>query len=255
MVNYIDRYKKRVSRSGNNTGEAYANNTIAFIDSSFDASPTFHVLKVNSTEFPDVKEIDARVIDVERMGSLREILFRPKQYLNVGSYVEFDGKTWIISDMWGDKNFLARALVQRCNDKLRIPLSENWKDANDLLDDSKIYETYCISSQSPLGSKATQGRHDIGFNQYDVMLPQGQLFIYVEKNEMTETVKLNDRFIFGSNVYEVYGIDDVSLVNENGYGILQLTVKLTTKQEKDDFKNLIAFNKIEQESNQGGSIW
>lgn len=259
MSDYIERYKKRIGRNGNNTGEAYANNTIAFIQSAFEASPTFHVLEVDSYEFPNIKEIDARVVEVERMGSLREVLFRPKQYLNIGTYVRFDNRTWIISDMWGDTTFSSRALVQRCNDKLRIALSEDWKDEDGVVDRNKVYEKYCVVSQSPLGSKATQGRHDIGFNQYDVMLPLGQLFVYVEKNDATEKVELNQRFIFGDNVYEVYGVDDMSLTNEDGYGIIQYTVKLTIKQENDDFENGIAFNKIESKSetngNTGGKLW
>lgn len=255
MGNHLDKYKQRLLRNGSNSGEAYTNNTIAFIDNTFHASPTFRVLEVLSTEFPHITGMDARVVEVERMGSLREVLFRPHEGLNVGTYIKFDNDTWLISDVWGSieaNNF--KAVVQKCNRKLR------WKDKNNTVKDID-----CIASATPLGSKSNQGRNDIEWNKYDVRLPLGQLFVYMECNDMTKAVKINQRFIFGSNVYEVFGIDDTTLVDKNGFGIIQLTVKITTKREEDDFLNQIAFNVYDDVAttppvqnpnpNEGGSIW
>lgn len=264
MSNYINRYKNRLKRNGNDDGEVYANNTIAFMEATFHASPSFRVLKVKSVERPEITEIDARVVEVERMGTLREVLFRPKQYLNVGAYVEFDGSMWIVSDLWGDKDFTNRALIQKCNHQLRWSTFSDWKDADGNVDNSKIINLPCLASQSPIGSKATQGRLDIPYNRYDVTLPDGQLFVYIERNDYTKEIKLNQRFIFGKSVYEVYGIDDVSLTNSNGFGIIQFLVKVTTAKDTDDFTNQVAFNKTEDSavenkstdnSSDGGRIW
>src|SRR5690606_14472305 len=97
-------------------------------------------------------------------------------------------------------------------------------------------------SATDLGSKARQSKNDIEWNKYDVRLPAGQLFVSVEKNSITETIELNHRFIFGRNVYEVVGIDDITTTNDEGYGIIQFTVKITTKSSKDDFEKQIAHN-------------
>ena len=273
MSSHIDKYRKRLKRNGADTGEAYANNTIAFIESTFHASPSFRVVKVKSNERPDIIKIDTRIVEVERMGSLREVLFRPKQSLPIGSYIEFDGNFWIVSDLWGDKEFTSRALVQRCNHELKWYTSQGWKDEDGEVNDNLI-SFPCLSSQSPIGSKATQGKLDIGFNRYDVMLASGQLFVYVERNEYTSEIKLNQRFIFGNNVYEVYGIDDASLTS-NGYGIIQFAMKLTTVKDEDDFKNHVAYNRDnkmldnsdettpsvviveeeEEDEDEGGRIW
>src|SRR5690606_7997003 len=78
--------------------------------------------------------------------------------------------------------------------------------------------------------------------KYDVRLPIGQLFVSVEKNDTTEEIGLNHRFIFGRNVYEITGMDDITTVNDEGYGIIQYTAKITTKREEDDFVNNIAHN-------------
>lgn len=258
MSEHLDKYRRRLNRNGNNIGEAYTNNTIAFIESTFHASPTFRVLEVNSAEFPEILEMDARVVEVERMGSLREVIFRPHQGLNIGAYVKFDKESWLIVDKWGSEESLSlKALVQRCNRTIR------WKDKNGLL-----LESDCIASATPIGSKSNQGRNDIEWNKYDVRLPIGQLFVFVEKNNLTSQIKMNQRFIFGSNVYEVFGIDDNTLVDKNGFGIIQLTIKITTKQDGDDFVNRIALNKYaedgtstatitteKEDENKGGMIW
>jgi hypothetical protein len=238
-MSHLDKYRSRLSRNGTNTGEVYASNTIAFIEATFQASPTFRVLEVVSTEFPEITQMDARVVEVERMGTLREVLFRPNQGLNIGTYVKFDGGTWLIFDKWGSTQSHTglKVLVEKCNRTLK------WKDANGI-----VQEIDCIATQSPLGSKANQGKNDIEWNKYDVRLPLGQLYVFVEKNDITSTISLNHRFIFGSNVYEVFGIDDTSSVDNNGFGVIQLTVKVATKQDADDFQNRIAFNQYETPS-------
>lgn len=259
-----DKYRNRLTRNGNNIGDLYENNTKAFINSTFASSPTFRVLDVVSTEFPDITQIDARVVNVERLGSLREIIFRPNQGLNVGTYVKFDGETWLIFDKWGSIQTKLSVLVQRCNRVLK------WRDK-----DGNLQTIDCIASASLLGSKGNQAKMDIEYNQYDVRLPTGQLFVFVEANDLTRTIKMNQRFIFGNNAYEVFGIDDVTNVNKNGYGIIQFTVKATTKRDGDDFINYIAdnssiytYNSAQQNTstmstnttttdngNKGGRIW
>lgn len=252
-MNYFDKYHRRLERTGKNSGEGFQNSTINFINSTFSSSPSFRVLTVNSTEFPDINEIDARVIEIERMGTLREVLFRPKQGLNIGTYVKFDNDTWLAFDKWGSiesKNL--KLLVQKCNNVLQ------WKNP-----DNTTLKYECIASATPLGSKSNQGKNDIEWNKFDVRLPLGQLFVHVERNEFTKTIRMNQRFIIGSNVYEVFGIDETTLVDKRGFGVIQFTVKISTKHNKDNFITGIAFNNevpneieiVPPSSNEGGRIW
>lgn len=240
MSKHLSKYNKRLKRSGLDVGDVYANNTISYIEATFHASPTFRVLDVNSFEFPNIEKIDARVVEIERMGNIREILFRPNQGLNLGTYVSFDGDTWMVYDKHGSqKSTKIKVTVEKCNRTLK------WKDKH-----GDIQEIDCIASATQLGSKANQGKNDIEWNKYDVSLPLGYLFVFVEKNPITDTIKRNQRFIFGRNVYEVIGIDDTSLVDKNGYGVIQYTTKVTTIQDKDDFANRIAFNTYKKEDNE-----
>jgi len=250
MTDYIDKARRRLGRGGKDVGEILTNGTNIFINDNFHISPTFQVLGVNSTEFPDIKSIDSRVLQIERMGALREVLFRPYEGLNVGAYILFDGYTWLLTDIWGSKNARQKALMQKCNRKLRWAIDDQWTmldgNNNTVIDDSKILEVMCVASQSPLGSKSNQGKLEIEWNKYDVMLPMGQLYVFVERNSITKNIKLNQRFIFGGNAYQVVGVDDTTMVDENGFGIMQFTTKVTTKQELDDFENGIAYNEYEE---------
>lgn len=245
----FERHRRKLKRSGENVGDAYNNNTIAFIESTFEASPTYRVMGVSSTEKPDITEMDARVVEVERMGTLREILFRPtSEGLNVGAYVTFDNETWLIFDKFGQN----KALAEACNRTLK------WRDK-----DGEIHEIDCIASAMDLGSKAKQSRNEIEWNKFDVRLALGQLFVFVELTDVTKTIGLNQRFIFGSKVYEVVGIDDTTAVSRYDYGVLQLTVKVTTIRDEDNFDERIAFNvyedvvtePVQDETGEGGRIW
>lgn len=247
----IDRYKRRMRRSGGDVGDAYKNNTIAFIESTFHASPTFRVMDVIRYGAP-TEEMDARVVEIERLGTLREVILRPSDSLEVGTYVGFDGDTWLVIDKYGGTGATSiKLLIIKTNRMIR------WRDKYNILK-----EFHCVASATDLGSKAKQSKNEIEWNKYDIRLPLGQLFISVEINEDTQNIDLNHRFIFGRNVYEVTGIDDITSVSDDGSGIIQFTVKITTQRDsKDDFDKGIAFNDytseiIEDENkDEGGRIW
>lgn len=266
MNDFLDKARKKLSINGESMGEVYENNTSAFIERAFRDSPTFRMAEVYSAQYPDIEKMEVRVINVERMGFLREILYRPYQGLNVGTYVGFDGDIWILTDSWGSiETMQQKSLAQKCNHTLLWSSYENWYKTNEfgekVLDESKVNRMFCIASQSPLGSKSNQGKLEIEFNKYDVKLPQGQMYLFLEKNDLTTQISLHHRFILGRNVYEVVGVDDNTLVDIDGYGIIQLTTKVTTIQDRDDFVNGIAFNLIKDNVNEddnedgGGSIW
>ena len=246
MSDYLD---KAISRAVKE--ETITSDTMDFINSNFHDSPTFQRIGVSSYEFPDILEIDTRIVEVERMGSIREVLFRPYQGLNTGSYVVFDDEHWIITDVWGNRKTKQKALVQKCNHELK------WKSKS-----NDIKNIMCIASQSPLGSKSNQGKLEIEWNKYDVMLPSGQLYLFVEKNDDTEQIEINQRFILGDNVYEVVGVDKNTLVNTSGFGITQLTTRITTRRDSDDFILEIASQNKEESkttsnssAQNGGRIW
>lgn len=259
MSKYLDVYKKRILSNGEDVGDALSNDTIAFINDSFKNSTTYKLLEVESSKFVNLKTIDARVVQIERLGTLREIILRPDADLDVGVYVKIDNEWYLTIDKYGGLGASSIKLtIIKINQMLK------WKDKNGVI---KSYK--CVASATDLGSKSKQGKTIIEFNKYDVKLPSGQLMVSVELNKDTNLIELNHRMIFGKNVYEVIGYDDISNTTD-GYGIIQYTVKLAPRTSKDDFVNGIAFNdyKISDENidsidlegnsikeDRGGRLW
>jgi hypothetical protein len=246
-MSYFDRYKRRLSRNGNDVGEVYKNNTIAFIEATFHASPTFRVMEVVKYGNPTV-EMDARVVEIERLGTLREIILRPSDNLEVGTYVVFDGDTWLLFDKYGGTGATSiKMLAIKCNRNIK------WMGRDG---DTVPKEYPCVASATDLGSKSKQSKNEIEWNKYDVKLPLGQLFVSMELNQDTKSINLNDRFVFGRNVYEVTGIDDITSVSKDGEGIIQLTVKITTHRN-GDFIDGMAVNEYTDSTSggSGGGLW
>jgi len=254
MSDYLDRYKRRMNRNGKHVGDSLTNNTIAFIEATFHASPTFRVMEVESYNNPEIKEMDARVVEIERLGSLREIILRPNDNLEIGTYVKFDGDTWLLFDKHGGTGSTSIKMTAiRCNRKIK------WMGRDG---DPTPKEYDCVASATDIGSKSKQSKNEIEWNKYDVRLPIGQLFVTVEANPDTKSIELNDRFVFGRNVYEVTGIDDITGIDENDYGIIQLTVKITTQRD-GDFEDGMAVNNYKEDvevdetenGENGGRLW
>lgn len=251
MSEHRDKMRRRMSHKGDNEGESLKSNSIAFTNKNFKKSPSYRRLAVKSAKYPELTEIDARVMSIERMGDIREILFRPFEGVEVGSYLTFDGNTYLVYDMYGGiDSGKMKVIAEKCTEQLR------WRDAN-----GEVQWEYCVASATQLGSKANQGKNALEWNKYDVRLPLGQIFVFIQRNDFTKQLDLNHRFILGSNAYEITGFDDVTSTDVEGLGFIQITMSLTTKRhEKDDFENKIAHNEPEAvlpplDENDGGRLW
>ena len=230
MAKYLDKYRRRVNQDASNIGESLKNRSQDYYNRKFIESPNYRRALVSSYEFPNIKEIDIHTTSIERMGGIKNVVFRPNQELGYGSYLTFDKGTWLIYDMF--KNTVAtKAIVQECNSFLR------WTDSKGVL-----REKPCYSGASDLGSKAKQSRSEVAWNKYDVRLATGQLFCYVEKDPNTSEIDIDQRLIFGDKVYKVIGYDGTTLTNLEGKGVVYFMLQLTPSRESDDFVNGVADN-------------
>lgn len=253
MSNFISRHRNKLLRHGYDVGNVYKNNTEYFVSENFSSSPTFKNALLSSRKYPNKTNIHIRSIGVERLGSLREVLFLPDESVELGAYLNFDEADWIVFDEYGT-GISPKVMVAKCNRVLK------WLDKNGV-----SHNQLCVASSTDLGSKSKQGKSEIEWNKYDIKLPRNQLFIFTPLNDNTKEIKLNTRFIIGSRVYEVVGVDDTTSVSIDGFGIIQLTIRLTTTRENDDFDNGVAENLygkddennfIENDMNDGGDrLW
>lgn len=229
MPSIFEQYTKRVTSHSENLRGRYERDTEQFINENFADSPTYRRIDVYR-EGESLGEYEVRVNMIERMGNIRSIMLRPNTDLNVGNMAMFESRTWLLFDKFGYVDSGVKLTAMRTNYNLK------WIDPDGL-----FHSKRCYASSSDIGSKSKQSRATIEFNKYDVRLPFGQLYVFLETTEHTKKIDLNHRFIINDIVYETIGIDNTTHV-EDGYGIIQLTIKRVTKRHEDDFELGIAFN-------------
>lgn len=273
MVSVFEEYSERVNSYATNIRGRYELDTKSFILDNFDDSPTYREIEVKKHE-ESIGTYGVRVNMIERMGNIRSILLKPDEDLNVGNMTVFEDRTWLIFDKFGHKDTGVKLTAMRTNYNLK------WIDRDGVLNTKR-----CYASSSDIGSKSKQSRANIEYNKYDVKLPFGQLYIFIETTYATRRIDLNQRFIINDIPYEVIGVDNTTHVEDDRvydeetgkpifrkYGIIQYTVKRITKHPKDDFELGIAYNDYlekdvgkeeidtelkDKEGNRkrGGSIW
>ena len=243
MVSVFEEYSERVNSHATNIRGRYERDTKNFILDNFDDSPTYREIEVHKYE-ESIGTYGVRVNMIERMGNIRSILLKPDEDLNIGNMTMFEDRTWLIFDKFGHKENGVKLTAMRTNYNLQ------WIDRDGVLNAKR-----CYASSSDIGSKSKQSRANIEYNKYDVRLPFGQLYIFIETTDATEKIDLNQRFIINNIAYEVIGVDNTTHVEDHRivdeetgkeefpkYGIIQYTVKRVTKHPKDDFELGIAYN-------------
>lgn len=243
MVSVFEEYSERVNSYATNIRGRYELDTKSFILDNFDDSPTYREIEVHEYE-ESIGTYGVRVNMIERMGNIRSILLKPDEDLNVGNMTVFEDRTWLIFDKFGHRDTGVKLTAMRTNYNLK------WIDRDGVLNTKR-----CYASSSDIGSKSKQSRANIEYNKYDVKLPFGQLYIFIETTDATEKIDLNQRFIINNIAYEVIGVDNTTHVEDHKivdketgkeefhkYGIIQYTVKRITKHPKDDFELGIAYN-------------
>ena len=243
MVSVFEEYSERVNSHTTNIRGRYELDTKSFILDNFDDSPTYREIDVHEYE-ESIGTFGVRVNMIERMGNIRSIILKPDEDLNVGNMAMFEDRTWLIFDKFGHRDTGVKLTAMRTNYNLK------WIDRDGILNTKR-----CYASSSDIGSKSKQSRASVEYNKYDVRLPFGQLYIFIETTDATEKIDLNQRFIINNIVYEVIGVDNTTHVEDHmtvdedtgekefyKYGIIHYTVKRVTTHPKDDFELGIAYN-------------
>ena len=248
-MDYFEVYKKRLEANGTDVGDSLRKNTHYFKDKKFKTSTSYRRSKIFTnmgTDKESFVEEDIRVIEIDRQGTLRNILFRPNVLHKVGNILEFDGDKWLAYDTYGSTVDDIKLRVGKINDTLR------WKDTS-----GRIIDIPSITSTSYLGSGSKANDAGLAYNVFDVRTPVGKILIAVELNELTTSLRLGQRFICGSKAYKLEHVDDISYVDSDYYGVLQLTLKEDIRNDtKDNFETGIAYqdiwNEKDEEEDEGG---
>jgi hypothetical protein len=208
---------RKIAQSNLTTKQRSVNSIQNDIINDFKSSPSYIQGYINDNIVLD----DFHII-TDRLKNDKKLLSYPTKIFGVGDVINV--ATWsmkfLVLDIDEDKQIQTKGIIQLCNNTLK------WKDQSAIIRDHPCITT--AKSQS------------INEEKY-ISLPDGIIKVIVKYSTETKTVLTNQRFIFGSQVYEITGIDDFSRVI-SGIGLLELTMKKTEKNIVDDMTNRIANN-------------
>lgn len=213
-MTYYDEYMSRL----NATKNSLIDSTVNLIGSSFKDAPNYKIVKINNSD------IESRFnYDKDYIGTL---LFKPNTIFSLGEYVEIDNKVWIITDF--NLNYIyPKATVYMCNEAIK------WKDKDGIVHSypCAILNWYFYNPEE--------------FHQ--LVFVRTEIHVLIKNDDFVKTLYPSQRFILGSQVYQLLGINDISKKD-----ICQLRLDITLKKPEDDFENGIADNT----TNQGGNpLW
>jgi hypothetical protein len=221
-MSYLDDFKARVNASGKTIAESQFNTTAAFINANFADSPFYRVVKVNGTidlevQLQDISSVtrSANVSLVQDV--LKFMILKPNTSVNIGDMIELDGQFWMVSDYVSDNYLFPKAKIDKCNFELQLKTGETktLKGYDNLkrpvYDIKPTYTNIHCILRTTLSS--------VQLNQA-VNIPQGQVYITMQYNDIAKSVKENDEFDLYDRQYKVVGMDFSNIVN--GVGCIML---------------------------------
>ena len=216
-MSYLEIYKKRMGGTKtqahdkrHETAKHIANRNFTLTEGYFPAT-----LKERESE---AVEIDVAV----RSGTSelqKYIFFRPDTRVKNGSYVTYNGKTYIVREVNIDVN-TPKGDCYYCNQAI------NFKGLDKAVP--------CYSNSTTYGSKGILDQNK--FYELD-----SKTKVYIQRNKYTETLKIGQRIMFANEyVYKITEIDD--LVFKGMYTIVCQRDEILPM---DDFENNIAYNEFQ----------
>ncbi|MDD2287951.1 MAG: hypothetical protein PHY55_03870, partial [Bacteroidales bacterium] len=138
-----------------------------------------------------------------------------KEVLKRGDLVDFDNNKYlVISEVNGDRtNNTYQALIRNTNYNIKFNFA------------GFIKSFPVILTNQALGLET---------NKYSITLPSGKMLVYLQENDDTLGIAIDQRFIKISNAYTVSGI------NRSMKGLILLTCDVDTFNTNDDKVNEIA---------------
>lgn len=214
-------YQKMIGENNSNVTQAFINDSAVHMNDLFSKSPSYRKIFINGVESDGVFR--------RKKFNQVNFLFRPFQLVDIGSYIDLEGRTYIVQDFI-ENEIYPKAHTSLCNRFLR------WRDKQ-----GDIQEFQCLM-------QGTTYKEDQGGNKI-IYHSNGELTVQVQYNTYTKTIKPLMRFIFDETVYEVSSIDLTNVYEDKG--VLKLVLKFTNTADTDDKEKQVA----DDSGNSGWSAW
>ena len=221
MLDYYEKYRKRMYPGGNTVARSREVSTKNYVNYKFQDTP-FYDEVIIIKDFKDESAYYKNKYDVQiyyeaNDSNVQNIYFRPDTWIDEGSYVLIEDKIWLLSSFIYHNGMQPKGKINYCNYHLK------WEDGFN----SFKYPAAVVNNLS-----AAQNLDD---NQY-IALSGDNVLILTQLNEDTNKIKHKDRFTLNSKAWEVQAIDSISGY-KNDLGILYLAVKnvpIKDEEKKDE---------------------
>lgn len=170
---------------------------------------------------------------VKLSDDFKKLIFQKDIGVLVGEKFSFANNIWLTIDNSTLLTNSSSCIVRRCNNVIRYKIG-------DAYDSEPCFIDY----------KATKSGLDI---KEEIKLPDKTIKVYTQNNEITKYIVINQRFIFGSQVFKVVSHEDYNRLTtfEKRAGLLSFTMELDEKSATDDFVNDIADNGLVLQDSEG----
>lgn len=229
-------FRGRMNAGGNDRRESFMNSTKRQVYNYIMNSPSRRT--VDEMELVEQADKTFKLMQKESKYSIvsdketfykRTILFLPDEGVRLGSYLQYDNKTYLTLDI-SDVDGYPQAFVDFCNFELLIEGEETRVEVDRDPQGRPIYEN--IRHDYSIPSVATSKIYSTLDNS-QMPLPVGALYVYIPYHEKIN-VPINYEFDMYGDTYQITSAPKVNLLkDENGelYGYLEIR-----GQRKDETK-------------------
>lgn len=219
MSDYFERYKRR---AGEPFGRRLRTNADDFYYRKLMESSNAQIIHIDGEEY------QARVAKGNRIEDL-EALFLPNTKLPLGGVVELDDdSTWLIFNTQ-KVGILPKALLKRANYDLE------WEKNGIKYKQPAKVQVYYTLDMYDIEAKT----------KMDMDVPKGGMFAYMQINDDTKTLQIDDTFVIQGQRYEISGMDNITHTIE-GVGLCKYTLDIVVNAPDKETENK------EQDENKGG---
>ena len=228
-------YKNRLGAFGSKESDSFKNVTKNFINNTFSNSPSYTTAIFDDAGLDNQSNpipIDVRLIS-EKESDIKKLLFKPQVTKKPGNIAQIGSDYWILLDFDVRLNDIyPEAIVGKSNEILK------WIDKDLDGNNNQVTRTYrCFVT-----TRRELRDFDIEEKRY-INLPNGQINVFVQYNANTSELIEGQRFILGSKVYKIIGIDDITKVI-GSVGLLQFLMEIDIIRAEDNFSTQIAYNGV-----------
>lgn len=215
-MNYRDVYKNMLKKRGGSVIGNEILNSKRDVNLTFEEDAGYRLANITYTNLLS-EDIDVRLVNIDRTTKEKYIMFRPDTKLNTGEIVCVDGERWLINEI-EDNLISPKCHAWLCFQEFNLP---------------DCPKQYVFLDDSSYGQK--------GVNSSPLMdFVDGQLKCYIQDNIYTRAIPDGYRIMFDGLRGEVYEVTQNTIVTTRY--VRRISFKKTDDDDRDDFKNNIAYN-------------